>query len=67
VGDNIKMDLVEIGFDGVDWTSLAQDRENWRALVNTVMNLRVPYNIGKVSNVFTTDGLSRNTQLHTVS
>jgi hypothetical protein len=40
--DNIKMDLVEIGFGDVDWIDLAQDRDRWRALVNTVMNLRVP-------------------------
>jgi hypothetical protein len=40
--DNIKMDLREIGWDGVDWSDLAQDRDQWRALVNTVMNLRVP-------------------------
>jgi hypothetical protein len=40
--DNIKMDLREIGWDGVDWVDLVQDRDNWRALVNTVMNLRVP-------------------------
>jgi hypothetical protein len=40
--DNIKMDLREIGFGGMDWTDLVQDRDQWRALVNTVMNLRVP-------------------------
>jgi hypothetical protein len=40
--DNIKIDLREIGWDGVDWIDLAQDREQWRTLVNTVMNLRVP-------------------------
>jgi hypothetical protein len=40
--DNIKMDLREIGWDGVDRNDLAQDRDQWRALVNTVMNLRVP-------------------------
>jgi hypothetical protein len=40
--DNIKMDLREIGRHGVDWIELAQDRDQWRALVNTVMNLRVP-------------------------
>jgi hypothetical protein len=40
--DNIKMDLREIGFADVDWINLAQDRDRWRALVNMVMNLRVP-------------------------
>jgi hypothetical protein len=40
--DNIKMDLLEIGWGGVDWIALAQDRDKWRALVNAVMNLRVP-------------------------
>jgi hypothetical protein len=40
--DNIKMDLREIGWDGVDWIDLAQDRDQWRTLVNTVMNIRVP-------------------------
>jgi hypothetical protein len=40
--DNIKMDLIEIGWDGMDWIDLAQNRYQWRALVNTVMHLRVP-------------------------
>jgi hypothetical protein len=40
--DNMKIDLGEIGWDGMDWIELAQDRDQWRALVNTVMNLRVP-------------------------
>jgi hypothetical protein len=40
--DNIKMDLREIGWYGVDWIDMAQDRNQWRALVNTVLNLRVP-------------------------
>jgi hypothetical protein len=40
--DNIKMDLREIGWDGMDWIDLVQNRDQWRALVNTVMNLRVP-------------------------
>jgi hypothetical protein len=39
--DSIKMDLREIGFGDVDWIHLAQDRDRWRAVVNTVMNLRV--------------------------
>jgi hypothetical protein len=40
--DNIKMDFIEIGSGGMDWIDMAQDRDHWRALVNTVMNLRVP-------------------------
>jgi hypothetical protein len=40
--NNIKMDLLEIGLIGVDWIGLTQDGKNWRALVNAVMNLRVP-------------------------
>jgi hypothetical protein len=40
--DNIRMGLREIGWGGMDWIDLAQDRDQWRALVNTVMNLRVP-------------------------
>jgi hypothetical protein len=40
--DNIKMDLREIGWDGVDCIDMAEDRDQWRALVNTVLNLRVP-------------------------
>jgi hypothetical protein len=39
---SIKIDLREIGCDGMDWIELAQDRDQWRALVNTVMNLQVP-------------------------
>jgi hypothetical protein len=40
--DNIKLDLREIGIDGENWIRLAQDRVQWRAFVNTVMNLRIP-------------------------
>jgi hypothetical protein len=39
---NIKMDLVEVGWGDVDWIGLAQDRNKWRARVNSVLNLRVP-------------------------
>jgi hypothetical protein len=39
--NNMKIDITEIGWDGVDWIDLAQDMDQWRALVNTVMNLRV--------------------------
>jgi hypothetical protein len=40
--DNIKIDILNIGWGGVDWIGLAQDRNKWRAPVNAVMNLRVP-------------------------
>jgi hypothetical protein len=40
--DNVKMDLKEMEWGGMDWIDMAKDRDWWRALVNTVMNLRVP-------------------------
>ena len=40
--DNIKVDLQDVGRGGMDWIGLVQDRERWRALLNAVMNLRVP-------------------------
>jgi hypothetical protein len=40
--ENIKIDIQEVGWAGMDWIDLAQDRDRWRALVSTVMNFRVP-------------------------
>jgi hypothetical protein len=54
--DNNRMDLVEVGWGDVDWIGLAQDRDRWRALVNSVLNLRVPQTAGKLSSVLTTRG-----------
>jgi hypothetical protein len=65
--DNIRMDLVEVGWGDVDWIGLAQNRDRWRALVNPVLNLRVPRNAGKLSSVQTTRHLSSSVQLHRVS
>jgi hypothetical protein len=61
--DNIKMDLGEIGWDDMDWIDLAQDRDQWRALVNTMMNLRVPDNVGKFLSSCTVGSFSRRAQL----
>jgi hypothetical protein len=41
------MELGEIGWDDMDWSSLCQDKDRWRALVNAVINFRFPYNAGK--------------------
>jgi hypothetical protein len=62
--DNIKMVLREIGCDCMDWIDLAQDRDQWRSLVDTVMNLRVPQNAGKFLSSGTIGGFSRRAQLH---
>jgi hypothetical protein len=58
------MNLREMGWCGVDWIDLAQDMDQWRALVNTVMNRRVPENVGKFLSGCATGGFSRRTQLH---
>jgi hypothetical protein len=55
--DNIKIDLSVMGWDGMDWGDVAQDRDQWRALVNTVMNLRVPFDAGKFLRGCTVGGL----------
>jgi hypothetical protein len=61
------MDLREMGWDGVAWIDLAQDRDQQRALVNVVMNPRVPFNIGMFLSSCTTVGFSRRAQLYEVS
>jgi hypothetical protein len=65
--DNIRMDLGEVGWGNVDWIGLAKDRNRWRAVVNSVLNLRVPLNAGKLSIGLTSSGLSGSAQLHKVS
>jgi hypothetical protein len=61
------MDLGEVGSGDVDWIGLAQDRNRWRAVVNSVLNLRVPWNAGKLSSGLTSSDLSSSVQLHIVS
>jgi hypothetical protein len=65
--DNIKMVLREIVWGGMDSIVLAQDRDQWRALVNTEMNLPVPLNAGKFLSSCTAGGSSRKAQFHGVS
>jgi hypothetical protein len=65
--DNIKTDLREIGWGGMGWTDLAQDRDEWTPFVNTVIQLRVPQNVRKFLSSCTTGGFSRRAQLHGVS
>jgi hypothetical protein len=65
--DNIKLDLLVIGWGGVEWIGLAQDRDKWRALMNAVMNLRVPLNAGKLSSGYIIGGFSSSSQFHRVN
>jgi hypothetical protein len=56
-----------IGWGGMDWIDLAQDRDQWRALAKMVMNLWAPQNVGKFLSSCTVGGFSRRAQLHEVS
>jgi hypothetical protein len=51
------MAVIKIGWGGMDWIDLAEDRDQWRALVNTVMNLLVPQNFGKFLSTCATGSL----------
>jgi hypothetical protein len=65
--DNIRMDVGVVGWGDEDWIGLVQDRQKWRALVNSVLNLRVPRNAGKLSSGLTPGGISSRAQLHRFS
>jgi hypothetical protein len=62
--DNFKMGLRDIGWDGLDWIDMAQDKDQWKALGNTLLNFRVPQNAGKFLSGCTIDGSLRRAQLH---
>jgi hypothetical protein len=64
--DNIKIDIGEREWGGIDWTGLAQDRDKWRAVVIAVMNIWIPYDAGKFLNSCTTGGLLSSAQLHRI-
>jgi hypothetical protein len=61
--DNNKMDHREIGWDGMDWIDLVQSGDKWKALLNIVMNFRVPYKAGKFLSGCAICGFSKGAQL----
>jgi hypothetical protein len=61
------MDLREVGWGDVDWIDLAQDMNRWRAVVNAVLNLRVPWSVGKLLSSWASGSFSRRAQVHGVS
>jgi hypothetical protein len=65
--DNVKIDFREIGLSAMNWIDLTQDRDQWSALVNTIMNLPVPQNFRKFFSSCATGGFSRRAHLHGVS
>jgi hypothetical protein len=62
--DNIRMDVEQVGWGNVNWIDLAQDRNRWRALVNSVLSFRIPQNAGKLLGGLTAGGHSSIAQLH---
>jgi hypothetical protein len=64
--DNIKMDLREVGWGGMEWINLAQDRDRWWALVSAVINLRLPWNVGSFLSSLGRFSFSGRTLLHGV-
>jgi hypothetical protein len=65
--NNIRMGLQNIGWEGVDWTYLAEDRDQWRALVYTIMNLRVSKGAGNFFTIWVIIRFSRRTLFHGIS